>query len=53
MSLRKDGKGIKANASEPITKDCEYKLYETDQMGMQNPGSLQLSVSIIWANYSD
>ena len=44
MSLRKDGKGRQANASEPVIKQSENKLYETDQMGMKNPGSLQLSV---------
>ena len=44
MSLKTDGKGRKANASEPVTKESKNKLYETDQMGMKNPGSLQLSL---------
>ena len=44
MSLKKDGKGRKANASEPVTRESENKLYETGQMGMKSPGSLQLSV---------
>ena len=44
MSLKKDGKGRNARASEPVTKEKENKLYGTGQMGMMNPRALQLSI---------
>lgn len=44
MSLKKEGKGRKASASEPISTEDEEKLFEANQLGIKTPRSLQLSV---------
>ena len=40
MSLKKEGKGMKANASEPISTEDEEKLFEANQLGIKTPRSL-------------